>query len=231
MLCSWSKLSFCFWNGLKCFWNLFFSELWLFWGGWLEFTSVQLVEGLVLSCLTPDNHRCDRFYSYLNIRTLANRISYFTSFNRRWDYDKNMGHIEDSFMIQSGRKRSLQQIITWLVWNTNIWNPWSTFERGDKTIGKMSAKMTKALSIMAFPNYQDESSVVRSRERERERCTGETSRHRRCLDESFRLERTPCPFFQSFLVLSAVFFLYHLKKGHYGCLVGLKPLLNPESKL
>ena len=36
-------------------------------------------------------------------------------------------------------------------------------------IGKMSAKMTKALSIMAFPNYQDESSVVRSRERERER--------------------------------------------------------------
>ena len=46
----------------------------------------------------------------------------------------------------------------------------------------------------------------------------------------FRLERTPCPFFQSFLVLSAVFFLYLLKKGHYGCLVGLKPLRNPESK-
>ena len=29
--------------------------------------------------------------------------------------------------------------------------------------------MTKSLSIMLFPNYQDESSVVRSRERERER--------------------------------------------------------------
>ena len=42
-------------------------------------------------------------------------------------------------------------------------------EKRVKTIGKMSAKMTKSLSIMAFPNYQDESSVVRSRERERER--------------------------------------------------------------
>ena len=51
--------------------------------GWLEFTSVQLVEGLVLSCLTPDNHRCDRFYSYLNIRTLANRNSYSTSYETK----------------------------------------------------------------------------------------------------------------------------------------------------
>ena len=75
----------------------------------------------------------------------------------------------------------------------------------------MSAKMTKSLSIMVFPNYQDESSVVRSRER----CTGETSRHRRCLDESFRLDRTPCSFFYSFLavVIAAV---------------GLKPLRNPQ---
>ena len=118
--------------------------------------------------------------------SLANRISYFTSYETTTKIDWyvkywhlcNIGHIEGSFMV---RKRSLQKIIAWLVWNTNIWNPWSTFERGDKTIGKMSAKMTKRLSIMLFPNYQDESSVVRSRER----CTGETSRHRRCLDECF----------------------------------------------
>ena len=162
--------------------------------------------------------------------SLANRISYFTSYNRRWDYDKNMGHIEDSFMIQSGRKRSLQYIITWLVWNTNIWNPWSTFERGDKAIGKMSAKMTKTLSIMVFPNYQDESSVVRSRERERERCTGESSRYRRCLDECFVWRELLVLSLNPFSFLSAVLFLYLLKKGHYGCLVGLKPLRNPESK-
>ena len=163
MLCLWSKLSYCFWNGLKCFWILFFSELW---GGWLEFTSVQLVEALVLS---PDNHRCDRFYSYLNIRTLANRISYFTSYESRLvfeiltslQYGSNWRFFYDSEWFQ--------KIIAWLVWNTNIWNPWSTFERGDETIGKMSAKMTKTLSIMVFPNYQDESSVVRSREKERER--------------------------------------------------------------
>ena len=100
------------------------------------------------------------------------------------------------------------------------------FWGGDKTIGKMSAKMTKTLSIMVFPNYQDESSVVRSRER----CTGETSRHRRCLDECFVWRELLVLSFNPFSFLSAVFFLYLLKKGHYGCLVGLKPLRNPESK-
>ena len=166
MLCLWSKLSYCFWNGLKCFWILFFSELW---GGWLEFTSVQLVEALVLSCLTPDNHRCDRFYSYLNIRTLANRISYFTSYESRLVFEILTSLQYGSHWRFFYDSEWFQKIIAWLVWNTNIWNPWSTFERGDKTIGKMSAKMTKTLSIMVFPNYQDESSVVRSREKERER--------------------------------------------------------------
>ena len=165
MLCLWSKLSYCFWNGLKCFWILFFSELW---GGWLEFTSVQLVEGLVLSCLTPDNHRCDRFYSYLNIRTLANRISYFTSYESRLVFEILTSLQYGSHWRFFYDSEWFQKIIAWLVWNTNIWNPWSTFERGDETIGKMSAKMTKTLSIMVFPNYQDESSVVRSRERERD---------------------------------------------------------------
>ena len=92
----------------------------------------------------------------------------------------------------------------------------------------MSAKMTKRLSIMLFPNYQDESSVVRSRERER--CTGETSRHRRCLDECFVWRELLVLSLDPFSFLSAVLFLYLLKKGHYGCLVGLKPLRNPESK-
>ena len=90
----------------------------------------------------------------------------------------------------------------------------------------MSAKMTKTLSIMVFPNYQDESSVVRSRER----CTGETSRHRRCLDECFVWRELLVLSFNPFSFLSAAFFLYLLKKGHYCCLVGLKPLRNPESK-
>ena len=223
MLCLWSKLSYCFWNGLKCFWILFFSELW---GGWLEFTSVQLVEALVLSCLTPDNHRGDRFYSYLNIRTLANRISYFTSYESRLVFEILTSLQYGSHWRFFYDSEWFQKIIAWLVWNTNIWNPWSTFERGDKTIGKMSAKMTKSLSIMVFPNYQDESSVVRSRER----CTGETSRHRRCLDECFVWRELPVLSFNPFSFLSAVFFLYLLKKGHYCCLVGLKPLRNPESK-
>ena len=121
-------------------------------------------------------------YSYFGQQEF---LFYFLNWYLKYWHLCKMGYIEGSFVIQSWRKQSLQKIIAWLVWNTNIWNPWSTFERGDKAIGKMSAKMTKTLSIMVFPNYQDESSVVRSWERERERCTGETSRYRRCLDECF----------------------------------------------